>query len=639
MKKILLACLAAGIAFSTNAQQRLSLYEEFSGENCAPCAATNPGLWTLLSANTSKILLIKYQVPIPSAGPIYNLYPTVAAARRSYYGVNSAPSGQLDGAASSPTSASPGHPGYFTQAEINSGQAISSPFNLSVNHSWNATGDSVTATVDISAVSAFAPTGGTLKLRMALIEHLEYCAPPGNNGEKEFHNVVREMYPDAGGTAIANSWTVGQSQTLTLKGKVPSWVNKANDRAVIVVWIQNDGDKKIAQAAQSTVSTLTKDAALTGCPAPILSCTATSASVSPAVTLKNTGTTPLTSATIYYKLDATGTYTSYNWTGSLAAGASTNVNMPAMTVSGGSHVIYDSLANPNGSADLNAANNNVSTTVTVRSTNGVALPINSDFEASVPANWILYDENNDGQNFVRVWYGNTSRNIGHANSKYTVYFDSYSYPAGETDYVILPAATMPGGAASLDFWLAYAQYSAQYSEQLDVVYSTNCGSSWTSLWSKSGADLATIPMTTTAYIPVEADWRLKSVDVSSVPSGAMIALRAISGNGNRIFLDDINLRAGTPTGISSVILNNEVSLFPNPAHESTTVKFTLKENTAVSVLVFDAMGRVVTNVASQQLQKGTQSINVNTANLASGIYNLKIQTEAGSTTQRFTVVK
>src|SRR4051812_9810277 len=58
---------------------RLSLYEEFTGENCPPCAATNPGLNALLLApdNEANIVAIKWQVPIPSApSNTWSLYRT-----------------------------------------------------------------------------------------------------------------------------------------------------------------------------------------------------------------------------------------------------------------------------------------------------------------------------------------------------------------------------------------------------------------------------------------------------------------------------------------------------------------------------------------------------------------------------------
>jgi hypothetical protein len=67
MKKNLLT-LGLVIAGITSVAQtpRLSLFEEFTGENCPPCAATNPGLNANIAANSTKVVAIKWQVPIPS---------------------------------------------------------------------------------------------------------------------------------------------------------------------------------------------------------------------------------------------------------------------------------------------------------------------------------------------------------------------------------------------------------------------------------------------------------------------------------------------------------------------------------------------------------------------------------------------
>src|SRR3954469_24887851 len=79
MKKSLLAVLMATSVAAFAQTQRLSLYEEFTGETCNPCAQTNPGLNALLltTSNQQKIVAIKWQVPIPSASPkTWSLYQT-----------------------------------------------------------------------------------------------------------------------------------------------------------------------------------------------------------------------------------------------------------------------------------------------------------------------------------------------------------------------------------------------------------------------------------------------------------------------------------------------------------------------------------------------------------------------------------
>src|SRR3954465_405072 len=80
MKKNLLTLCVAVIGMSAIAQSpRMSLYEEFTGETCPPCAATNPGLNKILLApqNATKVIPIKWQVPIPSVpSATWSLYKT-----------------------------------------------------------------------------------------------------------------------------------------------------------------------------------------------------------------------------------------------------------------------------------------------------------------------------------------------------------------------------------------------------------------------------------------------------------------------------------------------------------------------------------------------------------------------------------
>ncbi len=643
MKKLLLMLSAA--AFSTaavNAQTRLALYEEFSGENCAPCASANPGLNTLLGANTSKVLLIKYQSPIPSAGPIYNAYKTITDARLSYYAVPFAPYGRLDGTGlgtgtAAPTS--PGHVANLTQADINTDAAIASPFNITITHAWNATGDSVTANVNITAVSAFAPSGANLKLRIAIIEHLVYTKAPGTNGEKDFHNVVREMVPNATGTQLPNSWTASQTQSYTIKGKVASIVDKSNPEVVLVAWIQNDADKSIPQAAKSSYVAIGADVGTTGVtPASSIACTSTNASVTSTVTIKSTGTSNLTSAKVYCRADNLSTYATANWSGSLAPGATATVSVPAVSLSVGTRYIVDSVSLPNGSADINQGNNLQAALVNVVNPAGVAMPITQNFEiAGLPAGWLALDPTSAGN----VWVNGNGTGLAHNASNYMPWYKIGTYAAGSVGYLIMPAP-VAGTNRSLEFYQAYAQKTTSNNDKLEVVYSTNCGTSWTSLWSQSGSGLATTAATTTYWLPSPAtgstDWKLRTVSLNTLPANALLAFRATADGGNNLFIDDVNIK-GTPAGVENVIANGQVSVYPNPAKDGATLEFLLNKSSVVAINVVDAVGRTVVVLANGTMQQGIQHISIPTATLAAGAYNIAIQTEEGTVTQRLSVVK
>ena len=86
--------------------------------------------------------------------------------------------------------------------------------------------------------------------------------------------------------------------------------------------------------------------------------------VNPSVVLRNYGTTTLTSADILYNLDG-GANSTFNWTGSLVAGATTNVNLGVMSPSAGPHTLNVSTNLPNGTTDVNTGNDANSSAFTI----------------------------------------------------------------------------------------------------------------------------------------------------------------------------------------------------------------------------------------------------------------------------------
>jgi len=86
-----------------------------------------------------------------------------------------------------------------------------------------------------------------------------------------------------------------------------------------------------------------------------------SSQISPQITLKNFGTTALTSCTINYQINS-GTIQNYVWTGSLAQNAQTIVNLPAINAVNGNNTLTVFVSNPNSGTDENNGNNQVQTT-------------------------------------------------------------------------------------------------------------------------------------------------------------------------------------------------------------------------------------------------------------------------------------
>jgi hypothetical protein len=650
MKKFLLTVGAlASISLSSIGQTRMTLHEEFTGENCPPCASTNPAFWALCDAgsNPSKLLHISYMVPIPSAGFYCNRTSAIFTARDAYYSVPFAPYGRFDGHVPDATMSSPGHPGFFTQADIDSEAAVASPFTMTMTSVWDPTFSNITTTINVTCVAAYS---GTLYLRTALIETNDFPTAPGTNGETHFANVVQAMYPSPLGTSIAGTWTVGMTNSYTITGACPNFVDK-NGAPYMVAWIQNDLDKRIAQAAKSAaLPGISLDvAASTTSGLPTFVCgSGTYSELSHTATIKNSGTTTLTSATVYSLADGSGTPAATTpWTGSLAAGATTTVTIGAVpftiTGAGGYHTIIDSVGMPNGIPDVNPANNLSGGTFFVENSTGVPIHYSTSFEDLTDTAYYKTDIANNGYKW-NIWQTGTSGVfLGHTGT-YAAGFQLRSFSAGTVNSIILPELNIPNPSHTLvSFWVAYSQQTTGNTDKLECIYSTDCGANWTPFWTDpSTSAMVTLPASTTAnsYPTSPSQYKQYSAKLTGATAGPMlVAFRATNGGGNFLFVDDVDISFST-VGVTNVIPTSEnISIYPNPTKEEATLSFTLTQNTDVHVQIVDGLGRVMMVVANEKMDAGSHSYTLNTSSLASGIYNVLIHTEGGMKTERLTVIK
>lgn len=261
MKNLLLFSGFALMSLGLSAQERLVLYEEFTGENCPPCAQTNPGLNQLVATH-SDVLIIKYQSPIPSGGPIYQQNTSDIQARLAYYQVPFAPYGLIDGTIV-PREAGygpeyEGHAGFTTSALLT--QHANVPTNIDVefvNYNWSTGSNS--ATFDVKVTSTEAQNLSNTVIHVALLEDLIFTTPPGTTNEKEFYNVVRKMYPGPQGQAVQSSFTANESQTFTYTVDLPSYVDITDPSVKFIAFVQNNGDKKVLNAAVSGWPVSTKE--------------------------------------------------------------------------------------------------------------------------------------------------------------------------------------------------------------------------------------------------------------------------------------------------------------------------------------------------------------------------------------------
>jgi len=319
MKRILLsAFLVFNSLLLFSQSQRLVLFEEFTSASCYWCGVYNPGFQALLNANTNKCTAIKYQSNF-GYDPMYQHNTAESNARNSYYGVPGYPDCVMDG------NIFHGSPASVTQTMINNRYAVSSPFELQINQQLSPGNDSIYVTMLGKATGS---ASGSLVAQCVVIEkHIHFNTAPGTNGEKDFYNVMKKMLPDDEGTIISTSYTNGDYFIVEQAWKLANVYN--NSELSVVGFIQNNQNANILQSANTSTTTIqgiyANDVELMK----LSNVTPTycTNSIAPSVTIRNNGSSPLTSVVFQYGVN--GNLVNYVWTGDLGFLDKETIQLPA----------------------------------------------------------------------------------------------------------------------------------------------------------------------------------------------------------------------------------------------------------------------------------------------------------------------
>ena len=632
----LLVCLFSVAAFGQN---RLVLVEHFTQASCPPCATQNPALKTLLDANNTKVVALKYQTSWPGVDPMNAANPTEAAARVQYYNVTGVPNSVMDGSG-------PGSPGTIvTTSTINNRYNTAAPLNISASHQWTAGYDSIQIGVFVAnAGTATVASGaaGSLKLHVAVIEEeVNYPSAPGSNGETNFYQVMRKMVPDASGTTMADSWTAGQTQMFVFTVAAPSYLANLN-KVAVVAFIQDNSNKSVLNASRTTAQTIAglPDIgvnAFTAATSGLCNGTTT-----PMVTIKNEGSLAITSASVAYAING-GTPVTQNWTGSLSAGATAVVSFPQVTLPAGTNSLVATVSSPNGTGDVNGMNN-MSAPLIAAVLNNTATPapysegMESTSFNSIPAGHVLL-YNTATKPLVTVVSKAQVNGLpqelgGYGQSTKSLMVDFFTMQSGAQASIITPKVSGITANHKLYFNHAYASYAGE-ADGLKVFVSSNCGTTWTNVFDKSGTALATAPNATSRFFPQPTQWYLNTISLSQFAGQELIVkFECNSAYGNNLWLD--NFWINTAALGEEEIQAAQAKLYPNPARDAVKVSLQVSEAGEALVEVINLNGQTVI-AQTTSVEAGMQSIDLNVADLANGVYTVKIALNDRVETLRFTV--
>jgi PKD repeat protein len=250
--------------------------------------------------------------------------------------------------------------------------------------------------------------------------------------------------------------------------------------------------------------------------------------------------------------------------------------------------------------------------------------------------------NNDWDIINAQGNGWTNSTTAAATGSRSARLDNTTSMAGTTDEMIGPTINLSAlNSPSLTFKVAFAQRNTSNVDRLRVYVSTDCGRTWNQRYSKSGATLSTRSATTSAFVPTASEWRTETVTFTSTQmasTNARIKFTFESDGGNDIYLDDINIQGAV--GVTDQ--DNAIGTFdvyPNPAQDNTMIEFSLDKQESVNVEVMDLNGKIVQAVYAGQLNNGVHRFPVNTAELSSGIYLVRLMTGEGNYLTRKLIVE
>lgn len=212
---------------------------------------------------------------------------------------------------------------------------------------------------------------------------------------------------------------------------------------------------------------------------------------------------------------------------------------------------------------------------------------------------------------------------------------------GQSDALLLPridftALPIP---VRLVFKWAYARSDANYSDELIVLVSNDCGTSWTQKFYRTGNALASGPTQTTLFIPDSTQWKTASIDLNSYSSSDHVDIKIVNvtDGGNALYIDSLKLGDFDFNTLPSSVVGLEVQkalLFPNPTQNQLTLKLEDANNPNISeVDVTDFVGKKILELKNLN----TPEITINTSQLSNGLYLLSVK--SGNTYSQLKFIK
>lgn len=273
-----------------------------------------------------------------------------------------------------------------------------------------------------------------------------------------------------------------------------------------------------------------------------------------------------------------------------------------------------------------------------------ALPFLESFESYNTLNNIEEWEikNEEGNGFI------LATNTGHTGTK-CAKLGNNGQAVGTFDELIAAPVDLSGisSAVTLSYRYAYKRKNTSDDDWFRVYVTSDCGENWDLRKTQHGFQLSSLTQTSQFTPSSQDDWT--TVHMTNITSGYWVdnfryKFQFEAGGGNNMYIDDINIYSGSPSdelvtadaGLTEGTLVSGLGVYPNPTEGELNIRFNMGGDEDAVIYIQNVAGQI-TQQSLVKAKTGSNLVLVDTNNLASGLYFLKLQVGKSQQTVQFVV--
>lgn len=273
--------------------------------------------------------------------------------------------------------------------------------------------------------------------------------------------------------------------------------------------------------------------------------------------------------------------------------------------------------------------------ITVLPATGRSLTVEEGFETLTLPDTEWFVDNPDGSN---AW---SISSAAAATGSKSLRLLNTNNDDGDVDEFISGTIDLSNATSvELSFKYAFAQKTSSNTDYLRVYVSSDCGETWSVRKNLSPSVIATASNTSSSFVPTASDWEtvtITNITSSYWTSNFRFKFQFVSGGGNNIYIDDINIYDPSTVSVKESDDVNLFRVFPNPANDMAKVSFDLLEGNDVKIVLTDMLGQQIQVIEQAKLNAGSHQFEINTNELSNGIYFVNLSVEGRLITQKLVI--